>query len=215
MPFRPANLVHTDEAALAESTSSLVETGSPEPGESSSAEEHHVHTVGVVGSNPSSRTIRRPPGHRGEKANYVYFVQAERLQLVKIGIARCMTSRLSGLQTGSPDKLILLGVIEPKGCKPYVLEQRLHERFWQDRQHGEWFNPAPRLMAYIARYAVSMAEVQRRDAEAAMAKLEAHQAKLWTSSAKVRPQAAAVMLPKGSSRKARMERYLLARGLAA
>lgn len=49
-------LVHTDEAALAESTGSTEETSSYELGAISSAEERHVHTVDVSGSIPLSPT---------------------------------------------------------------------------------------------------------------------------------------------------------------
>lgn len=61
MPFRPANLVHTDEGALEESTLSPRETGSLEPGPLSSAVERRVHIADVVGSIPTVATIRLAP----------------------------------------------------------------------------------------------------------------------------------------------------------
>lgn len=57
MPFRPANLVHTDEAALVESTATMMENGSNEPGTRSSAGEHSLHTRRVAGSIPAASTI--------------------------------------------------------------------------------------------------------------------------------------------------------------
>jgi hypothetical protein len=56
MPLRPANLVHTDEGALEESTAYGVGTGSPEPGTRSSAGERCLHTADVVGSIPTAST---------------------------------------------------------------------------------------------------------------------------------------------------------------
>lgn len=80
----------------------------------------------------------------------VYFVQPVDGGPIKIGIAANVASRLSGLQTGSPVELRVLGIIP--GVRP-SREAELHERFASTRKHGEWFEPTPELMAYIAVHA--------------------------------------------------------------
>lgn len=85
MAFRPAHLVHTDEAALVESMTSEAGNGSVEPERAiSSAAERHVHTVEVSGSTPLSPTIlasdRRP-------SRFIYFVFSMESERVKIGKA--------------------------------------------------------------------------------------------------------------------------------
>lgn len=147
-------------------------------------------------------------GKHGAKAEFVYFVQGEQLRLIKIGIARDLNNRLKGLQTGSPDKLTLLGVIMPKTRTPLQLEDQLHARFADDRSHGEWFRPSAALLAYIDRHAKSLSEIQEQLAAEAMAKWEAHDQR-----PKAPPDAPAG--PSGNGRKARMARYLAARGLTA
>lgn len=62
MPFRPANLVHTEEGPQVESTGSPRLDGSLEPGTRSSAGEHPLHTGRVAGSIPAASTIPDLPG---------------------------------------------------------------------------------------------------------------------------------------------------------
>lgn len=78
---------------------------------------------------------------------FVYFVQATRLGLIKIGYARDMASRMSAMQAQSPDSLKVLGTIECGRAK--ALEQFLHAEFAELRSHGEWFRPDPILLAFI------------------------------------------------------------------
>lgn len=233
MPFRPANLVHTDEAALAESTTSPVGSGSTEPRPLSSAVERRVHIADVVGSIPTVATIRP----QSKRANYVYFVQARVLRLVKIGIATCYNSRISNHRSSSPDQLDLLGLIRPDGLDPRRLEEELHGHFSHLRSHGEWFHPGDDLMAYIAAHAISEARNQFELAHQAMMKLERRQGPMprWTPEMEAhyaepmglppvhparplvdpRRPVTPVGAPTGNGRKARMERYLAARGLSA
>lgn len=94
----------------------------------------------------------------------IYFVQGEKTKLIKIGITNdgrhfCPHVRLSGLQSGSPDKLKLLGVIyiEPKKSwtsklcrqKDVELEQAIHSKFIIQHVHGEWFMPSKILSSFI------------------------------------------------------------------
>lgn len=74
-----------------------------------------------------------------------YFIQGEQTKLVKIGKTRdsCPCKRCLSCQTGSPDKLIVLGFLV--GDK----EKELHNRFKMFWSHGEWFYPEPELLEFI------------------------------------------------------------------
>lgn len=80
----------------------------------------------------------------------IYFVRAQTLGLIKIGIASCHRSRLRSLQVGSPDQLAVIGCIVSSSAEK--LECELHSRFRHLRQHGEWFAPGDELLAYIAEH---------------------------------------------------------------
>ncbi|WP_374655237.1 GIY-YIG nuclease family protein [Phenylobacterium sp.] len=86
---------------------------------------------------------RMPPDTAGD----VYFVQARTLRLVKIGFAADAGDRLRTLRVGSPDELCLLGWIYSDDARR--LEADIHVRFAAHRSHGEWFQPAPELLAFI------------------------------------------------------------------
>jgi hypothetical protein len=87
-------------------------------------------------ANPNSEPMRE-----------IYFVQAERLGLIKIGQTRCAASRLKHLQTHSPDRLYLLGyaICERSG----ELEIELHHHFADLRSHGVWYRPESPLLCAI------------------------------------------------------------------
>lgn len=86
-----------------------------------------------------------------EKTRIVYFVQADELCLIKIGVADRLEKRLRELSHMSPDSLTFLGAqICPEGG---ALEKRLHLQFVADRAHGEWFYPTKALTDYILCYA--------------------------------------------------------------
>jgi hypothetical protein len=74
---------------------------------------------------------------------YTYFIQSEDGGNIKIGSSRNPSARLSSLQTGSPVKLRLVGVIE----KP--IERELHSKFSEHRTHGEWFSPVKEILDFI------------------------------------------------------------------
>lgn len=65
----------------------------------------------------------------------VYYVAPLDTNLVKIGVAAELPSRLRGIQTMSPVPLSLLAV-EPGNVD---LERERHRQFAAFRQHGEWF----------------------------------------------------------------------------
>ncbi len=80
----------------------------------------------------------------------IYFIQGEVTRLIKIGYAQCAIARLTQLQTGSPDKLLILGVILTG-----ERDRHWHSMFEDDRVRGEWFAPSERLLAYIRAYCVA------------------------------------------------------------
>lgn len=66
----------------------------------------------------------------------IYFIQAENSKRVKIGYTEMdPDSRLCALQTGSPERLILLGSIRGTMKK----EREIQRRFSSDSVGGEWF----------------------------------------------------------------------------
>jgi hypothetical protein len=103
--------------------------------------------------------VLRPHTKKGgaDRAQEIYFVQADKLRLIKIGSADHADRRLLNLQCGSPDRLTLMGIImSPLSDR---LEERLHSQFFEHRLHGEWFEPAPELLAFIAANARTHEEI--------------------------------------------------------
>lgn len=139
-----AHLVHTEEAALAESSTCGLETGSEEPGAISSVEERSVHTGKVSGSTPLSPTIPKPPAR---EPRFVYFIFSTETERVKIGIARDPWRRLAHLQIGAPEELGLIGFMIAGDARER--ERSLHERFASIRVRGEWFRLTDELMDCI------------------------------------------------------------------
>jgi len=81
-----------------------------------------------------------------DKITEIYFVQAEEGGPIKIGLAADPIKRLKSLQSSSPQRLMLLGVLT--GTK--TVERNLHQRFSAFRLHGEWFTPASDLLKFIS-----------------------------------------------------------------
>lgn len=78
---------------------------------------------------------------------YVYFIRSEKTHAIKIGYtAGRIEDRLSALQTAHPYKLEAIAV--SRGSREY--EKALHARFAKLRLEGEWFEPHPDLLAFIA-----------------------------------------------------------------
>ena len=80
----------------------------------------------------------------GLLAGRVYFIGGG--DLIKIGFTNDLKRRLKTLRATSPVPLKVLCVI--RGGK--LRETAFHETFAHLRAHGEWFRPAPELLAYIA-----------------------------------------------------------------
>lgn len=200
MPFRPANLVHTDEGALAESTSSGMGDGSNELGTRSSAGEHSLHTRRVAGSIPAASTTSRR-----RKPTCLYFVHAPQSGRLKIGIAVDPERRLSALKTGNGEPLTLLGWADYSECHPAelrALESELHACFAPWRLEGEWFEALPDIVKFAH---------EARDPGTSPEELARPLVEYVDPCRPKIPEGA--VAPAGNSRAAVRQRYLLARGL--
>lgn len=77
----------------------------------------------------------------------VYFIRVDSPGgEIKIGYASSVKARLTSLQTGSPYRMEIVGVVAEGGEE---LERELHAQFAHLRMSGEWFRPGAELWAYI------------------------------------------------------------------
>ena len=71
------------------------------------------------------------------QANCVYMLQVCSSDRYKIGVTNNIRNRLKNIQTGNPDAIKIIALLE---CpKPTHIESSLHEEFACYRIHGEWF----------------------------------------------------------------------------
>lgn len=89
------------------------------------------------------RLFLRRPRPKAEPKGFVYLVRGG--DCIKIGTAKDVKKRLSGLQTGSPLKLEMLTYFRGDT----TVENALHQRFESLRSHGEWFRAEPPLLAFV------------------------------------------------------------------
>lgn len=76
----------------------------------------------------------------------VYFILASITNMLKIGTTEQFVGRrLRALQTGSPERLVLIATIPGDN----TLERELHKRFVEYRRHGEWFEFVGELAGYV------------------------------------------------------------------
>jgi transcriptional regulator with XRE-family HTH domain len=80
----------------------------------------------------------------------IYFIQRASGGPIKIGYAKNVAKRLKVLQTGVSEELVVLGICQ--GERSY--ESALHQVYREYRISGEWFEPAPKLVAFIKEHAV-------------------------------------------------------------
>jgi hypothetical protein len=86
--------------------------------------------------------------HGGNRLNFVYFIEAEQVNRIKIGICNGLAdSRLAALQCGSPVKLNLL--LQISGGRK--MEKRLHRKFSKFSSHGEWFDFSDSIRDFISK----------------------------------------------------------------
>jgi hypothetical protein len=79
------------------------------------------------------------------KAAVIYFIQSEHGGPIKVGRADDLARRVMGLQTGRPDKLVVLTAAE--GTRKD--ERDIHAAFSSVRERGEWFHPTPGLLSFV------------------------------------------------------------------
>lgn len=81
-----------------------------------------------------TRKTRPTVNHRG-KLGWIYFIANHADDVVKIGFASDCANRLSDIQTGNHNRLLL----ETSVPAYRAAEQLIHERFAEYRIRGEWF----------------------------------------------------------------------------
>jgi hypothetical protein len=94
------------------------------------------------------RRLHARPSHHSTNDGLIYFIQGKLLRKIKIGFTRYISveSRLRSLQTACSEPLSVIGVLDGS----YKKECSIHKRFKTCHFRGEWFEPAPKLMAFIA-----------------------------------------------------------------
>lgn len=104
------------------------------------------------------------------QSGMVYFIQGAITKKIKIGFtkAKFVNQRLTDMQVGSPDKLIILGLISEATKTD---EKQYHEHFLFCRSHGEWFNPDPELIEFIQTNRDENIPTQRKTHDVLQAKL--------------------------------------------
>lgn len=76
----------------------------------------------------------------------IYFVKAEKTKRIKIGYTtQWIDTRLSSMQSNSPDKLTFLGGLV--GSKE--LEKNIQNSFRENLSHGEWYNESKDIYSFI------------------------------------------------------------------
>lgn len=75
----------------------------------------------------------------------IYFIQPVDGGSIKIGKANSPPDRLRELQTGSPDRLKIIGMMQGDEATEYAL----HDLFARHRLDGEWFSPDDDLTEFI------------------------------------------------------------------
>lgn len=89
--------------------------------------------------------ITHDPEPEAQYDGFVYFIEAEGSQRIKIGYSKDPDGRIKSLQTGSPFPLKLLLAVPANQEK----EAELHQQFADLRLDGEWFHAAKRLRDHI------------------------------------------------------------------
>lgn len=79
----------------------------------------------------------------------VYFILSGDADCVKIGFSENIKKRLSGLQSASPSKLVLIAVA--KGGPEQ--ERAIHARFKKFNLSGEWFEYSREIQSFLLEFA--------------------------------------------------------------
>lgn len=82
----------------------------------------------------------------GDKKGKCYFIGGE-VGYIKIGYSIDPIARLRSIQASSPIKLSILALASGGPFR----ESAYHQQFYEFRQHGEWFERCPEILAEITR----------------------------------------------------------------
>lgn len=88
------------------------------------------------------------------KQRYIYFARAvgDDQQRIKIGCSYLPTRRLVELAVWSPYAIEIIAVAPGD----FTTERQLHDYFWVDRLHREWFRTSPALLFVINQMAAGV-----------------------------------------------------------
>lgn len=88
---------------------------------------------------------------------FVYFIR-DGLGHIKIGIARNVEKRKSGLQTANPNELETFFIMSvPSIYDAMEIEKELHKKFSKDRLKGEWFKEKE-VLSYLRQNKIKTAD---------------------------------------------------------
>ena len=76
----------------------------------------------------------------------IYLVAAPDANMVKIGWTTNLRQRMSALQTGCPERLLLIGSVPGRQYQ----EREIHKLFAPLRARGEWFRYTDEIDRYFA-----------------------------------------------------------------
>lgn len=94
---------------------------------------------------PMSIAFRKALKCKPQRPGFVYFIQANPGDEIKIGFSTDPYRRLRALQTAATKELHLLAAMPGMP----ELERQTHERFAAHRTIGEWFTPAREILDLI------------------------------------------------------------------
>jgi hypothetical protein len=83
---------------------------------------------------------------RGGPSSVVYFAQENVNDAIKIGTSTQVKKRIRSLEQFYRCTITILATVVGR----HRVESWMHYRFERYRLYGEWFRPAPELLAYIA-----------------------------------------------------------------
>ena len=88
------------------------------------------------------------------RTSFVYFIQDEANDAVKIGKANDCQKRLIDLQVGNPTALKLVGYVECEASAVASVEGMIHGRFEPHWLSGEWFRFHEEIHSYVREHCV-------------------------------------------------------------
>jgi predicted GIY-YIG superfamily endonuclease len=71
------------------------------------------------------------------KKNYIYILQQENSNIIKIGVTNNIKKRLQSIQTGNPNKVSVYHYEERNNA--YTVEAFLKKKFISYKKEGEWY----------------------------------------------------------------------------